>query len=143
MALILAVRRGGVGSFLSFGFLPLCFAGKVVTKLSKCFFDGMNWTLLVLEFLFSLFLHNFISLIKQHFKSSFGNINGMSFFSPDLFEALSELIILTASHCLHGKEIRSQLNEKVAQLYADLDGGFSHAAWLLPGWLPLPSFRYG
>ncbi|KAL7976550.1 hypothetical protein Chor_008499 [Crotalus horridus] len=51
----------------------------------------------------------------------------------NLFEALSELIILTASHCLHGKEIRSILNEKVAQLYADLDGGFSHAAWLLPG----------
>lgn len=60
----------------------------------------------------------------------------------DLFEALSELIILTASSCLHGKEIRSMLNERVAQLYADLDGGFSHAAWLLPGWLPLPSFRY-
>ncbi len=59
----------------------------------------------------------------------------------DLFEALSELIILTASSCLHGKEIRSMLNERVAQLYADLDGGFSHAAWLLPGWLPLPSFR--
>uniref|UniRef100_A0A7N6F903 Lanosterol 14-alpha demethylase n=1 Tax=Anabas testudineus TaxID=64144 RepID=A0A7N6F903_ANATE len=59
----------------------------------------------------------------------------------DLFEALSELIILTASSCLHGKEIRSMLNERVAQLYADLDGGFTHAAWLLPGWLPLPSFR--
>ncbi|KAM8980895.1 lanosterol 14-alpha demethylase [Sarcophilus harrisii] len=67
--------------------------------------------------------------------------NGLFVSSSDLFEALSELIILTASHCLHGKEIRSQLNEKVAQLYADLDGGFSHAAWLLPGWLPLPSFR--
>ncbi|XP_075683803.1 lanosterol 14-alpha demethylase isoform X2 [Rhinoderma darwinii] len=59
----------------------------------------------------------------------------------NLFEALSELIILTASRCLHGKEIRSMLDEKVAQLYADLDGGFTHAAWLLPGWLPLPSFR--
>ncbi|XP_063308520.1 lanosterol 14-alpha demethylase [Pelobates fuscus] len=59
----------------------------------------------------------------------------------NLFEALSELIILTASRCLHGKEIRNLLNEKVAQLYADLDGGFTHAAWLLPGWLPLPSFR--
>ncbi|MEQ2223616.1 hypothetical protein ILYODFUR_038373, partial [Ilyodon furcidens] len=58
-----------------------------------------------------------------------------------LFEALSELIILTASNCLHGKEIRSMLNEQVAQLYADLDGGFSHAAWLLPTWVPLPSFR--
>ncbi|KAI4885662.1 hypothetical protein NFI96_022435, partial [Prochilodus magdalenae] len=59
----------------------------------------------------------------------------------DLFVALSELIILTASRCLHGREIRNMLNEKVAQLYADLDGGFTHAAWLLPGWLPLPSFR--
>ncbi|XP_066571553.1 lanosterol 14-alpha demethylase [Amia ocellicauda] len=59
----------------------------------------------------------------------------------DLFEALSELIILTASRCLHGKEIRGMLDEKVAQLYADLDGGFTHEAWLLPGWLPLPSFR--
>ncbi|XP_061616963.1 lanosterol 14-alpha demethylase isoform X1 [Phyllopteryx taeniolatus] len=59
----------------------------------------------------------------------------------NLFEALSELIILTASNCLHGKEIRGLLDEHVAQLYADLDGGFSHAAWLLPGWLPLPSFR--
>uniref|UniRef100_A0A8D3CKL0 Lanosterol 14-alpha demethylase n=1 Tax=Scophthalmus maximus TaxID=52904 RepID=A0A8D3CKL0_SCOMX len=59
----------------------------------------------------------------------------------NLFEALSELIILTASSCLHGREIRSMLNEHVAQLYADLDGGFSHEAWLLPGWLPLPSFR--
>ncbi|XP_035379733.1 lanosterol 14-alpha demethylase [Electrophorus electricus] len=59
----------------------------------------------------------------------------------DLFEALSELIVLTASRCLHGPEIRSMLDEKVAQLYADLDGGFTHAAWLLPGWLPLPSFR--
>jgi len=59
----------------------------------------------------------------------------------DLFHALSELIILTASSCLHGKEVRSILDEKVAQLYWDLDGGFTPEAWLLPGWLPLPSFR--
>jgi len=63
----------------------------------------------------------------------------------DLFKAFSELIILTASVCLHGKEIRSVMSERVAQLYWDLDGGFSHEAWLLPEWLqpwmPLPSFR--
>uniref|UniRef100_UPI00358F2054 lanosterol 14-alpha demethylase isoform X1 n=1 Tax=Myxine glutinosa TaxID=7769 RepID=UPI00358F2054 len=59
----------------------------------------------------------------------------------NLFEAFSELIILTASHCLHGKEVRALLDEHVSQIYADLDGGFSHAAWLLPSWLPLPSFR--
>ncbi|XP_062871273.1 lanosterol 14-alpha demethylase [Trichomycterus rosablanca] len=59
----------------------------------------------------------------------------------NLFEALSELIILTASRCLHGVEIRGVLTESVAQLYTDLDGGFTHAAWILPQWIPLPSFR--
>ncbi len=33
------------------------------------------------------------------------------------------------------------LDERVAGLYNDLDGGFTQAAWLLPSWLPLPSFR--
>ena len=33
------------------------------------------------------------------------------------------------------------LDEHVAQLYSDLDGGLSAEAWLLPSWLPLPSFR--
>ncbi|XP_008570378.1 PREDICTED: lanosterol 14-alpha demethylase isoform X2 [Galeopterus variegatus] len=80
-----------------------------------------------------------VSIIEKETKDYFQSWGESG--EKNLFEALSELIILTASHCLHGKEIRSQLNEKVAQLYADLDGGFSHAAWLLPGWLPLPSFR--
>lgn len=80
-----------------------------------------------------------VSIIEKETKEYFQSWGESG--ERNLFEALSELIILTASHCLHGKEIRSQLNEKMAQLYADLDGGFSHAAWLLPGWLPLPSFR--
>ena len=33
------------------------------------------------------------------------------------------------------------MDESVAKYYWDLDGGFSSMAWLLPGWLPLPSFR--
>lgn len=78
-----------------------------------------------------LYTHDCISVLTT----------GTVFLRSDLFEALSEVIILTASSCLHGKEIRSMLNERVAQLYADLDGGFSHAAWLLPTWVPLPSFR--
>ena len=32
------------------------------------------------------------------------------------------------------------LDEKVAQLYADLDGGFTPLAWLFPSWIPFPSF---
>ena len=59
----------------------------------------------------------------------------------DIFIAMSELVINTASRCLHGREIRGKLDEGVAQLYLDLDGGFSQLAWLLPAWLPLPSFK--
>ncbi|KAJ8415727.1 hypothetical protein AAFF_G00402840 [Aldrovandia affinis] len=80
-----------------------------------------------------------VKIIEQETKDYFTRWGDSG--EKNLYEALSELIILTASSCLHGKEIRSMLDEKVAQLYADLDGGFSHAAWLLPGWLPLPSFR--
>ena len=41
-----------------------------------------------------------------------------------------------------GKEIRSILDAKVAQLYFDLDAGFTALAWLLPSWVPLPSFQW-
>lgn len=123
----------GTGYFLLFGLLPLFIVVHSHMSVYRLFLMISIGSCLLLS---SVFILNFLSL--------FGNSNENNlFFPPDVFEALSELIILTASHCLHGKEIRSQLNEKVAQLYADLDGGFSHAAWLLPGWLPLPSFRYG
>eukprot|EP00048_Salpingoeca_helianthica_P014852 m.223878 g.223878 ORF g.223878 m.223878 type:complete len:511 (-) comp16344_c0_seq1:445-1977(-) len=59
----------------------------------------------------------------------------------DLFHDISELIIFTATRCLHGLEVRSQFNEDVAQLYHDLDKGFTPLAWFLPAWLPFPSFR--
>lgn len=58
----------------------------------------------------------------------------------DFFHCMSELVIMTASRCLLGKEIRDLLDESVADLYHDLDKGFTPEAWLLPSWLPLPSF---
>ncbi|XP_065186720.1 lanosterol 14-alpha demethylase-like isoform X2 [Sycon ciliatum] len=81
----------------------------------------------------------YVPLIVEETKDYFAKWGDQG--KQNLFEALSELIILTASRCLHGPEIRGILDEHVAQLYNDLDGGFSHEAWLLPGWLPLPSFR--
>ena len=52
-----------------------------------------------------------------------------------------QIVLHILCTCISGHEIREQLDEHVAQLYADLDGGLNHLAWLLPGWLPLPSFR--
>lgn len=37
-----------------------------------------------------------------------------------------------ATRCLHGNEVRTNFNEDVAQLYHDLDKGFTALAWFLP-----------
>jgi len=57
-----------------------------------------------------------------------------------LHEAMAEMIVFTATRCLHGAETRKQFTEDVAKLYDDLDGGFSPQAWFFPAWMPFPSF---
>ena len=58
----------------------------------------------------------------------------------DFLQAISELIIFTATRCLHGKEVRDAFDETVAGLYQDLDHGFTPLAWFFPAWIPFPSF---
>ncbi|WWC70417.1 uncharacterized protein I206_104368 [Kwoniella pini CBS 10737] len=58
----------------------------------------------------------------------------------DLLKTMSELIILTASRTLQGKEVRQGINGKFAQYYEDLDGGFTPLNFMFPN-LPLPSYR--
>ncbi|KAL1919848.1 uncharacterized protein VTP21DRAFT_1779 [Calcarisporiella thermophila] len=58
----------------------------------------------------------------------------------EIAKDIATLIIMTASRCLMGKEIRAQLDEGVAQLYHDLDKGFQPINFLFPN-LPLPSYR--
>ncbi|KAI8871546.1 cytochrome P450 CYP51F1 [Ramicandelaber brevisporus] len=57
----------------------------------------------------------------------------------DIFQAMAELIIMTASRTLQGEEVRNLLDERVADLYHDLDGGFQPINFLFE-WLPLPSY---
>jgi cytochrome P450 len=56
-----------------------------------------------------------------------------------IFDHMSELTIRTASSCLMGKEIRSQLHSNVAQLYHDLDAGLAPINVFFR-WLPLPKY---
>lgn len=63
---------------------------------------------------------------------------GQSTFSVDIFQAMSEVIILTASRTLQGKEVREGLDKSFAQLYHDLDSGFTPINFVIPN-LPLPS----
>lgn len=58
----------------------------------------------------------------------------------DLMDALSRLIILTASRCLLGREVREQLFEEVASLLHDIDEGLNPLAIFFPN-APLPMFR--
>ncbi|QRV89768.1 cytochrome P450 family protein [Ceratobasidium sp. AG-Ba] len=55
------------------------------------------------------------------------------------FKTLAQLTILTASRTLQGKEVRSSLDKSFADLYQDLDGGFTPINFLFPN-LPLPSY---
>lgn len=56
----------------------------------------------------------------------------------DIFKAMSEITILTASRTLQGVEVRENLDKSFADLYHDLDAGFTPINFIMPG-LPLPS----
>lgn len=50
----------------------------------------------------------------------------------DLMQQLSQLIILTASRCLLGKEIRENLHTEFAHWYQQLSDGMSHLSFFFP-----------
>ncbi|KAE8215815.1 hypothetical protein CF327_g923 [Tilletia walkeri] len=59
----------------------------------------------------------------------------------DIFKSMSEITILTASRTLQGREVRENLDTSFAQLYHDLDAGFTPINFVIPN-LPLPgNFR--
>lgn len=60
--------------------------------------------------------------------------------SFDVLKVMSEITILTASRTLQGREVRSQITKEYAQVYSDLDGGFTPLHFMFPN-LPLESYR--
>jgi sterol 14-demethylase len=58
----------------------------------------------------------------------------------DVLKATQEMTILTATHTLQGKEVRSGMDATFAQLFTDLDGGFTPLNFMFPN-LPLESYR--
>ena len=53
---------------------------------------------------------------------------------------MAEITIYTASRSLQGKEVRSKFDSSFAEIYHDLDMGFSPINFMLP-WAPLPHNR--
>lgn len=58
----------------------------------------------------------------------------------DLKSELEHLIILTASRCLLGREVRDQLFQNVSDLFHDLDNGMLPISVLFP-YLPIPAHK--
>lgn len=58
----------------------------------------------------------------------------------DVPKVMAELTIYTASRSLQGEEVRSQFDSRFADLYHDLDMGFSPINFML-SWAPLPHNR--
>ena len=80
---------------------------------------------------------SYVGLIIQETRDFFATYRSKE--TPVIFEELSELTIRTASACLMGKEIRSQLHSNVAHLYSDLDRGLAPINVFFR-WLPLPTY---
>jgi len=76
-------------------------------------------------------------MIEMETKNYFSRWNEKSG-TQDVHKATAELIIMTASKCLLGDEVRSKLDESFAQIFHDLDGGFQPINFLFDD-LPLPS----
>jgi sterol 14-demethylase len=58
----------------------------------------------------------------------------------DVLKVTQEITILTAARTLQGKEVRGNMDTTFAQLFTDLDGGFTPVNFLFPN-LPLASYR--
>jgi len=58
----------------------------------------------------------------------------------DVPSAMAEITLYTASRSLQGKEVRDKFDSSFADLYHDLDMGFTPINFLLP-WAPLPQNR--
>ncbi|KAG0346779.1 Lanosterol 14-alpha-demethylase [Podila humilis] len=81
----------------------------------------------------------YVPEIEEETRNYFQRWNNKVGGRGDLFTAMGELIINTASRTLMGPEIRSLMDESVAQVYHDLDDGFQPINMFFE-WLPLPSY---
>lgn len=87
-------------------------------------------------------LESYVPLIEEevlHYIKTSGRFKGAKG-TIDIPAAMAEITIFTASRALQGEEVRKKLTAEFAELYHDLDLGFSPLNAMMP-WLPIPSNR--
>lgn len=81
----------------------------------------------------------YVPLIKEemikYFNSAFKGNSG----ECDVLKAQSEMTLFTASRSLFGDELRSKLDTSYAEMYSDLDKGFTPLNFVF-SYLPLPNY---
>ncbi|KAJ9473842.1 Lanosterol 14-alpha demethylase [Pseudozyma hubeiensis] len=89
---------------------------------------------------FRVYVPQIVDEVKEYIRADprFKGLKTSKKIKVDIFQAMSEVIILTASRTLQGKEVRQGLDKSFAQLYHDLDSGFTPINFVIPN-LPLPS----
>ncbi|KAK5122508.1 Sterol 14-alpha demethylase [Meristemomyces frigidus] len=90
-------------------------------------------------------LRSYVTLISQEVRQYFSKDAPHKKFAStsgtvDLPAAMAELTIYTASRSLQGKEVREKFDSSFADLFHDLDMGFTPINFMLP-WAPLPQNR--
>jgi sterol 14-demethylase len=90
-------------------------------------------------------LQSYVTLITAETRDFLSRDNPHKKFSStsgtiDLPPTMAELTIYTASRSLQGREVRQRFDSTFADLYHDLDGGFTPINFMLP-WAPLPQNR--
>lgn len=83
-------------------------------------------------------VEEFLSKDSSFFVYQLNDVNEWGAF--DVVQVMQEITILTASRTLQGKEIRGALTKDFAQIYNDLDAGFTPLNFMFPN-LPLESYR--
>ncbi|KAI6833172.1 Eburicol [Hortaea werneckii] len=90
-------------------------------------------------------LRSYVTLIAQEVRQFFDKDAAHKKFAStsgtlDIPPTMAELTIYTASRSLQGKEVRERFDSTFADLYHDLDMGFTPINFMLP-WAPLPQNR--
>ena len=88
----------------------------------------------------ALCLASYVPKIEREVVAYFDEHMGAQQGEIDLLRAFSRLMILTASRCLLGDDVRDNLFADVAQLYHDLDQGIQPISFFWPG-APIEAHR--
>jgi len=84
---------------------------------------------------FKKYIDIIVKEVDEYFDANWGESG-----EKCIFEALSQVTVLTSVACLQGPEVRERFNKGFADVFSDLDAAFSPVGFFYPN-APLPAMR--